>query len=191
MKQSKIKGKKSKRKDDEISESIQPESKISSETMNQEEKMLQMIKKKLPTDYSWLPRVPNTEHLIREEFNSDMLYSGYRPIVVGEKNAKENKLMQFAMKLEKMSEPIPWVSSATGQETFSEWDNVPTEVIKNLRPFQPPNSNKEENIKDKEALEKLQKEIILKEQDKLVNRKRGRKKPVIRLLELKRKFEKN
>lgn len=202
LKQSKLKSKRSKRKEDgDLVDSMKLEGKQESSASassspsaelgkDSEEKIIKMATKKLSRDYSWLPRVPTTEHILREEFNSDMLYSGYRPIVVGDKNAKENKLMQFAMKLEKLSEPVPWVSSATGQEFFSEWDNVPSEIIKDLKPFHPPSIEETNNAKNKEAKEKLQKQILLNEQDKLINRKRGRKKPIIRLLDLKRKFEK-
>ncbi|CDO92887.1 unnamed protein product [Kluyveromyces dobzhanskii CBS 2104] len=201
LKQSKLKSKKSKRKDDsepvdpmklegqqdKSSSPISPSLEASKDT---EFKSIKMVTKKLSRDYSWLPKVPSTEHILREEFNSDMLYSGYRPIVVGDKNAKENKLMQFAMKLEKLSEPVPWVSSATGQELFSEWDNVPSEIIKDLKPFHPPSVEEANDSKKKEAKQKLQKQILLNEQDKLINRKQGRKKPIIRLLDLKRKFGK-
>lgn len=197
LKQSKLKGKRSKHKYDrdmnECNNSEASDSKSAMKDINDTNEIntTKAVTKKLPRDYSWLPRVPTTDHVLREQFNSDMLYSGYRPIVIGDKNAKEDKLMQFAMKLEKLSEPVPWVSSATGQEFFSEWDNVPSDVIKDLKPFHPPSVEETNNLKDKEAKEKLQRQILLNEQDKLINRKRGRKKPIIRLLDLKRKFNKN
>lgn len=187
LKQSKMKSKRSKKKD-EVESGNDKVIEMDIGTEGKSETGMLSKEKKIPLDYSWLPRVPSTEHIPREEFNSDVLYSGYRPIYISEKNAKEDKLMQFAMKLEKLGEPVPWVSSATGQEFYSEWDNIPTEVVKDLKPFHPPNVNMTP-LKDNKSNDTLKREILVREQDKLINRKKGRKKPILRVLELKKKFK--
>lgn len=148
-------------------------------------------------DYSWLPRVPSTGFLKPRDVSTKVLYSGYRPLFINpdksdigtEGGQGGSTLYEFAMKLEDLSDQTPWMTSAAGMEFYSEWDNIPVELRKNLKPFEPPVSN--ENVEDTEmsALRKLKEEIYLNERAKLINRSKGRKKPVVTLMRLKKKLD--
>ncbi|EDO18338.1 hypothetical protein Kpol_1013p9 [Vanderwaltozyma polyspora DSM 70294] len=152
-------------------------------------------------DYSWLPKVPSTENLNHREIRTSALYSGYRPIYINSKGSGKNKLSgtmkngvnstfyEIAMKLEN---PSPWMSSATGMELYSEWDHVPLDVLKDLKPFHPPEeTNSDPSNSDLESMNKLKNEVLAKERNKLINRTKGRKKPITRLLQLMKQFKKN
>ncbi|SCU82604.1 LADA_0C06700g1_1 [Lachancea dasiensis] len=140
-------------------------------------------------DYSWLPKAPSTAHLKQRDVSTEVLYSGYRPFFLKPKESKqnENSLYEFAMKLESLGEPLPWISSATGAEFYGEWDSVPTDVIKKLRPFHPPALSSVNN--DKEARKASHRALVEQEKQKLVNRSKGRKKPILRLLQLDKQFK--
>lgn len=148
-------------------------------------------------DYSWLPRVPSTGYLKPREMSTRVLYSGYRPLFISPDDAKVSSegttggstLYEFAMKFEELGEQSPWMSSATGLEFYSEWDNVPADLQKSLKPFNPPEtSSREKNLKA-DTLKKLKQQIYLKERDKILNRGKGRKKPVVALLQLRKKLK--
>lgn len=170
------------KKQQEITKTEEPESRPSKKRTQVE------LSGKKRHDYSWLPKAPSTEHLKLREISTDVFYSGYRPIFLNPASPKESEstLYEFAMKLEALGDPIPWVSSATGTEFYGEWDNVPTEVIKKLKPFQPPVDEMEK--KDIDALKQVKQEFFAKEKNKLLNREKGRKRPIIRLLQLKKKL---
>ncbi|CEP60141.1 Pet20p LALA0_S01e03950g [Lachancea lanzarotensis] len=139
-------------------------------------------------DYSWLPKAPSTAHLNARDVSTTVLYSGYRPFFMKpqEKAPNESTLYEFAMKLENLGDPLPWISSATGTEFYGEWDNVPTDVIKRLKPFQPPPKNS--TVQDAASRKLLHEKLVEREKDKLINRSRGRKKPIIRLMQLRKDF---
>ncbi|SCV05822.1 LANO_0H15940g1_1 [Lachancea nothofagi CBS 11611] len=140
-------------------------------------------------DYSWLPKAPSTAHLKHRDVCTSVLYSGYRPFFLKPEDQKQNDstLYEFAMKLEGLGDPLPWISSATGTEFFGEWDGVPADVIKKLKPYQPPAQNLVD--KDREARKLLHQEHVEQEKQKLINRSKGRKKPILRLLQLNKKFD--
>lgn len=145
--------------------------------------------KQLKTDFSWLPKAPSTDHLKQRDVSTTLLYSGYRPFVLAPADQKQtdSTLYEFAMKLESLGDPLPWISSATGTEFYGEWDGVPADVIKQLRPFQPPADDGAS--KDKKARKLLQKGILEAEKKKLLNRSKGRKRPILKLLQLAKEFE--
>ncbi|SCW03350.1 LAFE_0G08482g1_1 [Lachancea fermentati] len=140
-------------------------------------------------DYSWLPKAPSTSHLKQRDVTTNMFYSGYRPVFINPSDHKKNEstLYEFAMKLEALGDPLPWISSATGTEFYGEWDNVPTDLIKKLKPFQPPYSGAE--TKNEEARKAMKKEMLAAEKEKLMNRAKGRRRPIIKLLQLNKKYE--
>ncbi|SCU79775.1 LAFA_0B05534g1_1 [Lachancea sp. 'fantastica'] len=140
-------------------------------------------------DFSWLPKAPSTAHLNARDVSTSVLYSGYRPFFMKpqEKAPNESTLYEFAMKLENLGDPLPWISSATGTEFYGEWDNVPTDVIKRLKPFQPPPKRNEAQAAASRKL--LHEKLIESEKQKLINRSKGRKKPIIRLMQLRKSFD--
>lgn len=148
-------------------------------------------------DYSWLPRVPSTGFLKPREISTTVLYSGYRPLFINpdklkngsDENQAGSTLFEFAMKLEDLNDQTPWMTSAAGMEFYSEWDNIPVEMRKNLKPFAPPEASSDKNANEENALKRVKEEIYLKERDKLINRGKGRKKPVVTLLQLKKKLK--
>ncbi|CAI5338725.1 ASB_HP2_G0054010.mRNA.1.CDS.1 [Saccharomyces cerevisiae] len=159
--------------------------------------------KKKRSDFSWLPRVPSTSHLKQSDMTTNVLYSGYRPLFINPNDPKLKEdtgstLYEFAMKLEDLNEPLsPWISSATGLEFFSEWENIPSELLKNLKPFHPPkeksmNTNelihvsaKRNTLVDNKTSETLQRKM-----DEFSKRRgKGRKKSVVTLLQMKKKLE--
>lgn len=92
-----------------------------------------------------LPRVPSTKHLDRNEINLSALYSGYRPMFINPRHFDASSsnntstLYEFSMNLEEPNSI--WYNSATGLETFDEWENIPNAVMKDLKPFVPPNAS--------------------------------------------------
>lgn len=139
-------------------------------------------------DYSWLPKAPITPDLVQKDIDMSIFYAGYRPLFIApiDCNNSQSKIYEFAMKLEALDGSIPWINSATGSVCFTEWDGVPLEVIKALKPFHPPKLGKEN---DRMMLLRIKRETILKEQEKLTNRPKGRKKPILKLIELRKKFQ--
>lgn len=150
-------------------------------------------------DYSWLPKVSSTNNINQREMTTMALYSGYRPIFINNNASTEKQdgtgdikvranstFYEFAMKLDEFSEPSPWMTSATGLESYKEWENVPANVMKNLKPFQLHGQVIEAfpKVTDKETLTKTKQLILVKEKDKLINRGKGRKKPILSLLKL-------
>ncbi|SCV15021.1 probable Protein PET20, mitochondrial [Nakaseomyces glabratus] len=156
-------------------------------------------------DYSTLPRVEQISDTKLKNMSTEVLYSGYRPLFfdVEPKNSQEGKtLYEFAMKLEEFQEAMsPWVSSATGSEMYAEWDNVPGDVIKDLKPFTPPvvNSRKlngatGENANDFDEQGNFQKKAFFDKVQSILNRngKGGRKRPGVTVLKhLKKLKEQN
>ena len=161
--------------------------------------------KKKVYDYSTLPRVEQISDTKLKNMSTEVLYSGYRPLFfdVEPKNSQEGKtLYEFAMKLEEFQEAMsPWVSSATGSEMYAEWDNVPGDVIKDLKPFTPPvvNSRKlngatGENANDFDEQGNFQKKAFFDKVQSILNRngKGGRKRPGVTVLKhLKKLKEQN
>lgn len=149
-------------------------------------------------DYSWLPRVPSTSYLRPRDMSSKILYSGYRPLFLNPNELKMNqegangdnsaKLYEFAMKLEELGEQSLWTSSATGQEIYPEWDYIPLDVQRKLKPFNAPAAYNADKEAEKNSLKSLKQEIYEQEKDKLVNRTKGRKKPIVSLLQLRKKL---
>ncbi|CAR28588.1 hypothetical protein ZYGR_0S02220 [Zygosaccharomyces rouxii] len=149
-------------------------------------------------DYSWLPRVPSTNYLRPRDMSSKILYSGYRPLFLNPDELKTSqdggnanngaRLYEFAMKLEELGEQSLWTSSATGQEIYPEWDYVPMEVQRKLKPFNAPAPFNVDKEAEKNSLKKLKEEIYTQEKDKLLNRSKGRKKPIVSLLQLRKKL---
>ncbi|CUS20392.1 LAQU0S01e05578g1_1 [Lachancea quebecensis] len=178
LKDEKRKNRRSEAKNEELSAEKDGKKRMAAELRGKQRK----------TDFSWLPKAPSTDHLKHRDVSTTLLYSGYRPFVLSpsEQKQTDSTLYEFAMKLEALGDPLPWISSATGTEFYGEWDNIPADVIKKLRPFEPPTNDPA--AKDKEALKLLQKEIVQKEKNKLINRAKGRKKPILRLLQLSKKM---
>lgn len=91
-----------------------------------------------------LPRVPTTRFLESQRLSSDILYSGYRPVMYP---VRENPLFghsrasaEAPAALEPRLEPASWrydlwSTTTMGLERHSEWSNVPRDVIRKLRPF--------------------------------------------------------
>ncbi|CAI4054276.1 hypothetical protein SUVZ_16G1280 [Saccharomyces uvarum] len=154
-------------------------------------------------DFSWLPRVPSTSHLKHSDMTTNVLYSGYRPIFINPNDPKLKEdtgstLYEFAMKLDDLNEPLsPWISSATGLEFFSEWENIPSELLKNLKPFHPPGEKAMDvdeltnvTAKGNTANNNEKNETFQKKMDEVLKRRgKGRKKPVVTLLQMKKKME--
>lgn len=123
-----------------------------------------------------LPRVPNTSHLDMRKFRQDILYSGYRPLLLPIKD-DANLTFRFDksgyMKksdLQAAPRPAPnniWNNSALGTQRFSEMDNVPYSVVLTLMPFArpPPPGMQNSNPKPKspEAVAKQ------KQKDRITN----------------------
>ncbi|SMN22120.1 similar to Saccharomyces cerevisiae YPL159C PET20 Mitochondrial protein, required for respiratory growth under some conditions and for stability of the mitochondrial genome [Maudiozyma saulgeensis] len=147
-----------------------------------------------------LPRVPSTRHLDRESINLSALYSGYRPMFFNPKhldasnNTNTSTLYEFSMNLEEPNSM--WYNSAAGLETFNEWDNIPTSVMKDLKPFVPPAPNNKTSPvvnetltqEEKPMLTKLQADpaALLEQVSGLLQKKRGRKKPLFTLIHTKK-----
>lgn len=190
LKQAKRKNKKSfyRLEDDEYrTQHVQKKPEISSQSGKQKK-----------YDYSWLPRVPSTSYLRPRDMSSKILYSGYRPLFLNPDELKISqdgnggnngaKLYEFAMKLEELGEQSLWTSSATGQEIYPEWDYVPMDVQKKLKPFNAPAPFNVDHEAEKKSLKKLRAEVYTQEKDKLLNRSKGRKKPIVSLLQLKKRL---
>lgn len=158
-----------------------------------------------------LPRVPSTRHLDRDEINLSALYSGYRPMFINPKridasnNSNTSTLYEFSMKFDEPDSM--WYNSATGLETFNEWDNIPTSVMKDLKPFVPPAPLKKEKVVQATSNENLTTQAsssssspimsgngsltadpvaLLEQVSGLLQKKRGRKKPVFTLIHTKK-----
>ncbi|AET38123.1 Pet20p Ecym_2390 [Eremothecium cymbalariae DBVPG len=142
-------------------------------------------------DYSWFPVAPKTEHLKEGDIAVDLLYSGYRPLSLRRADPKEaqSKIYELAMRLEAVEDPLPWVKNATGRVLYDEWDNVPQSVIRNLRPYVPPKVETKEKTDNDELIYKKKKELLQQAEQKYLNRSRGRRRPVVGLLHLRRKLE--
>lgn len=95
-----------------------------------------------------LPRVASTSHLDLRRFRQDILYSGYRPLLLPIKNDckplrfdKTGGLAQAGTSGgSKATYVVPnmWNNSALGTEHFKEMDNIPYRVLMRLKPFQKP-----------------------------------------------------
>lgn len=148
-------------------------------------------------DYSWLPRVPSTGDLKPRDMSMKVLYSGYRPLFINPDEVKTSSesssgggtLYEFAMKLEELGEQSPWASSATGLEYYREWDGVPGELQKKLKPFTAPGQASSDDVKDAQALKDLKQQLYMNEKAKILDRGKGRKKPVVSLLQLRKKLK--
>lgn len=148
-------------------------------------------------DYSWLPRVPSTGNLKPRDMSMKVLYSGYRPLFINPDEIKTSSegsgtggtLYEFAMKLEELGDQSPWVTSATGLEYYREWDSIPGELQKKLKPFTAPEQAASDNVKNAEALKNLKEQLYLNEKAKILDRRKGRKKPVVSLLQLRKKLK--
>ncbi len=94
-------------------------------------------------DYSWLPKVPETDYMNNSEFLTQSLYSGYRPVTIQSPNmnkpssSSNRDLYKISMYNLDNSYPQPsrWSTSATGIESYPEWNNVPKKIANNLRPY--------------------------------------------------------
>lgn len=143
-----------------------------------------LLKSKVGQLYRSLPRVPTTRFISAEELTSDILFSGYRPMVspvrenplnqvYGKEqrgdllwDMKENKGNEIQEKEEipfmagpmgtggilsggvngtwrynpripnKLLQNALWSSSAMGMEYYPEWNEVPSKVCGELKPFQ-------------------------------------------------------
>lgn len=96
-----------------------------------------------------LPRVPTTRFLESQRLSSDILFSGYRPVMYP---VRENPLFgrgraptKAPAVLEPRLQPKDirydlWSTTTMGLEKFPEWSNVPREVVRKLRPFDRHNS---------------------------------------------------
>lgn len=151
---------------------------------------------KLVADYSWIPKVPTTKNIKQKDFVTKVLYSGYRPIFIDPEQIKsENSgstLYEFAMKLDGISEVSPWMTSSTGLELYHEWDNVPLDQMKKLQPFHAPSipqNHKDSKIDVSTASKQESKRIIDEKIASLIGRKKGRKRPVIGALQMKKKLK--
>ena len=148
-------------------------------------------------DYSWLPRVPSTTNLKPHDMSMKVLYSGYRPLFIDPEEVKASTessksggtLYEFAMRLEELGGQSSWVTSATGLEYYREWEGVPGDLQKKLKPFVAPENEKFGGTTDEQALKKLKEQIYLKERDKRLNRSKGRKRPIVSLLQLRKKLK--
>lgn len=86
-----------------------------------------------------LPRVPTTRFLETQRLSSDILFSGYRPVMYP---VRENPLFGRGTKTEapaSLESSLPrydlWSTTTMGLERFPEWSNVPREVVRKLQPF--------------------------------------------------------
>lgn len=148
-------------------------------------------------DYSWLPRVPSTTNLKPRDMSMKVLYSGYRPLFIDPDEVKTSAegsktggtLYEFAMRLEELGGQSPWVTSATGLEYYREWENVPEEMQKKLKPFVAPENEQSGKDTSEGTLKKLNEQIYLQERDKVLNRGKGRKRPIVSLLQLRKKLK--
>lgn len=153
-------------------------------------------KQKKVYDYATMPRVEQISDLKLKNMSTQVLYSGYRPLFIDPEqktSGQEGKtLYEFAMKLEELQENVsPWVSSATGTEFYSEWDNVPSEVVRDLKPFIPPQPltkgakvAEEGEVPDFDGDGKFKKNNFFEKVQTLMNRngKGGRKRPGVTVL---------
>lgn len=154
-------------------------------------------KKKKKYVYAAMPRVEQISDLKLKNMSTQVLYSGYRPLFIDPEQQKtagqEGKtLYEFAMKLEELQETVsPWVSSATGTEFYSEWDNVPSDVVRHLKPFIPPqpvekgaSASEQEGHPDFDGEGNFKKKAFFDKVKTLMNRngKGGRKRPGVTVL---------
>ncbi|CCH59219.1 hypothetical protein TBLA_0B03800 [Henningerozyma blattae CBS 6284] len=168
------------------------------------------VQKIKPIDYSWLPKVPTLKNLKQRDVMTNVLYSGYRPLSIDFKALNDptniydpysspngsSTLYEFAMQLQSLSEIFPWMSSAAGLEVYSEWDSIPIEVLKKLKPLQSPQMIKlsknqfSNDIDDEDTLlKKISQNLINSKINDSVNPKKGRKRPIVTLLQKKKKLE--
>ena len=154
-----------------------------------------------------LPRVPSTRHLDRDEINLSALYSGYRPMFINPKridasnNSNTSTLYEFSMKFDEPDSM--WYNSATGLETFNEWDNIPNSVMRDLKPFVPPAPLKKEKLAETISKENhiqsssspvvsgngplaTDPAALLEHVSGLLQKRGGRKKPVFTLIHTKK-----
>lgn len=98
--------------------------------------------KKVKRDYSAVPRVPSTKFFSYQEIALDSLMNQHRPLLLF--HQKEEVLPS----LQELFKPVTfWSQSAVGSTKFTEWDSVPAQVAADLRPFSPPLSSQENEMK--------------------------------------------
>ncbi|GMM34257.1 Pet20 protein [Saccharomycopsis crataegensis] len=86
-------------------------------------------------DYSWLPKAPKLKSFSPRELRLQSLYSGYRPLFM-EYRKNASKLDSSDGQLLLDEEPSVWSYSATEMDYYSEWENIPTNVSQQLKPFE-------------------------------------------------------
>jgi hypothetical protein len=138
-----------------------------------EKKVVKALQKK--KDYSALPKVPNTDHVNPQKLLIDTFYAGYRPLSM--KSMKPSlvpsrKKTLFDLGLD--DEPM-WLYSASGLEAFPEWEGIPYEHYKNLKPFKPPMRNKTKLERAVEKVRAMERQAVEEQKPKT---KRGRKRPI-------------
>lgn len=136
------------------------------------------VSKPAKKDYSALPKVPTTTHVNPQKLLIDSFYAGYRPLSMKSLQptlTPTRKKSLFDLGLD--DEPM-WLYSASGLEAFPEWDGVPYEHYKNLKPYTPPNEIKTKLERAVEKVQALEKEAENQKQKQQSPKTRGRKRPV-------------
>lgn len=135
---------------------------------------------KVKKDYSALPRVPTTHHVNIAKLLMETFYAGYRPLSLmtmqpasaGAAASRKKKTI-FDLGLD---EGPMWLYSASGFESFPEWDGVPYDHYKDLKPFTPPNAHKKTKLeKAVEKVKAMEREAVEEVKPKV---QRGRKRPI-------------
>lgn len=135
------------------------------------------------------------------EMKLDLLYSGYRPLPIVESTPKETVMgsgttvyeisldLTDLLKQSNTGKGVAgiWKQSATGLVDYTgDWAGVPYEVVETLKPFVPP-SELAEPVKINSKKDNLVGKIYQMIDN--INKKRGRKRPLVSLLQQKKKIE--
>lgn len=87
-------------------------------------------------DFSWLPKAPKLKSFSPRELRLQSLYSGYRPVFMEYRD--NSKVLPLAIANGQIlldEEPSIWSYSATEMEYYPEWEKVPLDVAKDLKPY--------------------------------------------------------
>ncbi|CEP22246.1 unnamed protein product [Cyberlindnera jadinii] len=134
-------------------------------------------KVRVKKDYSALPRAPTTHHLNPQKLMIDSFYAGYRPLAMKSlqpnMDSRKKKASLFDLGIQ---DSAMWSYSAAGLEAFPEWDTIPYEEYKDLKPFSPPSKHKKSKLE--RAVEKVRAMELEAEKETKTKVKRGRKRPI-------------
>lgn len=113
--------------------------KLKSESGHSASKSAQpIVKKKKKIDYSKIPKAPQTTFIDDETLIIDSIVSGHKPLSIPKQKSNFVSSLEDNLKLfENLESCSIWPISPTGLKNYSDWDNVPYEVARQLNEVSP------------------------------------------------------